>query len=79
MDFDRDKVDEVTLALLWLTHFKDGAGVRAWKGHDFATMNRLYERDYITDPKEKVKSVGLTEVGVKRSKELFAKHFMPKT
>jgi len=30
MDYDPDKVDEMTLALLWLTSFKDPVGVRAW-------------------------------------------------
>ena len=29
MDYDRDKVDEMTVALLWLTSFKDPVGVRA--------------------------------------------------
>ena len=28
MEYDEDKVDEVTLALLWLTSFKDPGGVR---------------------------------------------------
>jgi hypothetical protein len=37
MDCDRDKVDEMTLALLWLTSFKDPVGVRAWKGQDWDT------------------------------------------
>lgn len=78
MEFDRDKVDEVTLALLWLPHFKDGGNVRAWKGHDFETMDRLHERDYISDPKGRTKSVALTEEGEKRSKELFVKYFSPK-
>ena len=78
MEFDRDKVDEVTLALLWLTHFKDGGGVRAWKGHDFATMDRLHERDYISDPKGKAKSVAMTEEGEKQSEELFKKYFAPR-
>jgi hypothetical protein len=32
MDYDRDKVDEMVLALLWLTLGGDG---RAWKGHDW--------------------------------------------
>jgi hypothetical protein len=32
MDYDRDKAGEMTLALLWLTSFKDPVGVRAWKG-----------------------------------------------
>lgn len=38
MEFDRDKVDEVTLALLWLTSFKDpvwGASLEGARlGHD---------------------------------------------
>jgi hypothetical protein len=34
MDYDRNKVDEMVLALLTLTMIKDGSGVRAWKGHD---------------------------------------------
>ena len=78
MEFDRDKVDEVTLALLWLTHFKERGGVRAWKGHDFATMDRLHERDYISDPKRKTKSVAMTEEGEKQSRELFEKYFAPR-
>ena len=28
MDYDRDKVDEMTLALLWLTSFKNADDVR---------------------------------------------------
>ena len=44
MDYDRDKVDEMTLALLWLTSFKDPVGVRAWKGaglgHDGTTSHK---------------------------------------
>ena len=30
-------------ALLCLTMHEDGAGTRAWKGHDWAAMDRLYE------------------------------------
>ena len=75
MEYDRDKVDEVTLALLWLTRFKDPAGVRAWKGQDWETMDRLHSKGYISDPKSKAKSVVLSEDGEKRSKELFAKYF----
>ena len=75
MEYDRDKVDEVTLALLWLTRFKDPVGVRAWKGQDWETMDRLHSKGYISDPKSKAKSVVLSEEGEKRSKELFAKYF----
>jgi hypothetical protein len=61
MDYDRDKVDEMTLALLWLTSFKDPVGVRAWKGQDWDTMERLHTKGFISDPKSKAKSVVLSE------------------
>jgi len=32
MEYDKDKVDEMTLALLYLTTFNDKYGLRAWKG-----------------------------------------------
>jgi hypothetical protein len=75
MEYDQDKVDEMTLALLWLTSFKDPGGVRAWKGQHWDTMERLHSKGYISDPKNKAKSVVLSEEGEKRSKELFVKHF----
>ncbi len=75
MDYDYDKVDEMTLALLWLTSFKDPVGARAWKGQNWETMERLHAKGYISDPKSKAKTVVLSEEGEKRSKDLFAKHF----
>ena len=75
MEYDQDKVDEMTLALLWLTSFKNPVGVRAWRGQDWDTMERLHAKGYISDPKSKAKSVVLSEEGEKRSKELFVKHF----
>ena len=41
MEYDEDKVDEMVLALLHLTTFKEGMGIRAWKGHDWNAMDRL--------------------------------------
>jgi len=38
-------------------------------------MNRLHEKGMIEDPVNKNKSVGLTEEGLRRSRELFIKHF----
>lgn len=75
MDYDQDKVDEITLALLWLTTFKDPVGVRAWKGQDWDTMERLQAKGFISDPRSKTKSVRLSEEGEKQSRDLFAKHF----
>ena len=72
MEYDREKVDEMVLALLWLTLGGDG---RAWKSHDWDALNRLHERGYISDPKSKAKSVAMTEEGERRARELFARHF----
>ena len=76
MEIDKAKVDEFTLALLYLTTFKDRSGQRAWKGHDWDVLNRLYEKGYIDDPVSKAKSVMLTDEGAEQSKRLFEKHFM---
>ncbi len=38
MAIDWNKVDEVTLALLNLTSFKEHGIVRSWKGHDWDVM-----------------------------------------
>ena len=73
MEYDKDKVDEMVLALLYLTtHDK---GTRAWKGMDWDAMDRLHDKGYIGNPKSKAKSVTLTEEGEKLSEEFFKKHF----
>jgi hypothetical protein len=58
MDYDKDKVDEIVLALLFLTLHGGG---RAWKGHDWDALGRLHEKGMIGDPVGKAKSVLLTE------------------
>jgi hypothetical protein len=75
MDYDRDKVDEMVLALLTLTMMKDDSGVRAWKGHDWEALDRLHAQGYISDPKSKAKSVVFREEGARRAQELFAQYF----
>ena len=63
MEYNKDKVDEMALALLYLTSFAEkGYGWRAWKGMDWDVMNRLHEKGYIGNPKSKskAKSVSLT-------------------
>lgn len=73
--YDTDKVDEMVLALLWLTRFDDGYGPRAWKGVDWGAMNRLYEKGYVGNPKSKAKSVPLSEEGARLSETLFQRYF----
>jgi hypothetical protein len=76
MEYDKDKVDEMVLALLYLTTFdEDEYGARAWKGHDWEAMDRLHAKGYISDPKSKAKSVMVSVKGVKRSRKLFEKNF----
>jgi len=72
LDYDEDKVDDAVLALMYLTiHDR----VRAWKGFDWDALNRLHEQGFIADPKNKTKSVVLTEEGLARSEELFEQLF----
>lgn len=75
MEYDKDKIDEAVLALLYLTTFSEDAGQRAWKGHDWGVMDRLHEKGYIGDPKSKAKSVIVTEEGAAESERLFKKLF----
>ena len=73
MDYDEGKVDEMVLALLYLTSFNEHGFVRAWKGYDWDALNRLHESGLISDPKNKYKSIVLSEEGARRSEELFWK------
>lgn len=77
MSYDKDKVDDFTLALLYLVmHNEDEYGARAWKGFDWETMNRLHSKGYIGDPVSKAKSVFVTPEGSKKAKELFNLYFI---
>jgi hypothetical protein len=77
MDYDKEKVDDLTLALLYLVMTKEKHGVFAWKGFDWETMNRLHEKGYISNPIGKQKSVGVSLEGQKKAEELFRKYCMP--
>ena len=80
MEYDKDRVDEYTLALLYLVSHdrREGYGARAWKGFDWDTMNRLHEKGMISNPVGKAKSVVMTEAGFKKAKMLFRRHFVDK-
>ena len=76
MDYDPDKVDEAVLALLFLTlHDADEFGGRAWKGFDWAALDRLHEKGFIGDPRSKAKSITLDADGIKAAKAAFARLF----
>ena len=76
MEVDQEKIDDMVLALLYLTTFEQKPRLRAWKSHSWDVLDRLHQKDYISDPATKAKSVLLTDAGAKRSQELFEKHFM---
>jgi hypothetical protein len=72
MELDTNKIDDATLALLYLG-LHDGA--RAWKGFDWDAMDRLHQAGYITDPRGRAKSVVFTEAGLERARRLLEELF----
>jgi hypothetical protein len=68
MDIDNDKIDEAVLALLWQNLTSTGT---AWKGFDWASMERLHARGLISDPVRPSKSVTMTAEGRVEAKRLF--------
>ena len=75
MNIDTDKIDDVVLALLQLTLHNER---RAWKGHDWGVLDRLYAKGLIDNPANKAKSVVLSDEGLRRSQELFDAMFTRK-
>ena len=75
MEYDKDKVDEATLALLYLGLSRTPAGGRAWKGFDLQTLARLRQKGWIAEPRVKDLSVAVTPDGVKKAEEFFRKYF----
>jgi len=68
MEIDLDKIDDAVLGLLWLTLHDER---RAWKGFDWAAMDRLHQKGLIADPANKAKSVILSDEGLRRAEKLF--------
>jgi ribosomal protein S18 acetylase RimI-like enzyme len=74
----QEAIDELTLALLYLTRFPDGEGNRydeiAWKNYDFNAIDRLDEEKLIINPKRKrgggYKYAYMTEKGREKAREL---------
>lgn len=78
MEYDKDKVDEMILALLYLTTSRDRFSTKAWKGFDWQALDRLHQKGYIGNPKGKSASVEITPEGARLSQELFLEHFSKK-
>ena len=71
-EYDHEKVDKTVLALLYLMLHDWN---RAWKGLDWEVLDRLHEKGWIGDPRNKAKSVVFTEEGLALSKQLFELYF----
>lgn len=70
---DTNRIDDAVLALLWLgLHDKSGA---TWKSFDWAAMERLHDKGFISSPVGRAKSVYLSGEGFARSKALFEAMF----
>ena len=72
MEYDEEKVDQLVLAVLYLTLHD---GMRAWKGVDFDALDRLYGKGLIDNPKNQSKSIVFTEEGLTRAHALVETHF----
>ncbi|MFO8084023.1 MAG: DUF6429 family protein [Desulfobacterales bacterium] len=74
-EYDKDKVDELALALLHLTSFEGELGLRAWKSIDLGVLTRLYEKGFISNPITGSKSVAISREAAEQSEMLFRKYF----
>jgi hypothetical protein len=72
MGVDQDRIDDAVLALLFLGRHDE---IRAWKSFDWAAMERLHSKGFISDPVGKAKSVVFTDEGLRQSEALFRKLF----
>ena len=72
MKLDKEKIDQATLALLYLGLHE---GSRAWKSFDWDAMTRLHEKGLISDPVGKAKSISFTEEGLRASESLLESLF----
>lgn len=75
MEYDKDKVDDMVLALIYLGMFSERSVRRAWKSFDWDALDRLHEKGYISNPKSAAKSVVVNDSGAKLAESLFRKHF----
>lgn len=69
---DTDKIDEAVLGLLLLGLHDN---YRAWKGFDWDALDRLHENGLIANPRNKAKSVILTEEGLAKAEQAFDRLF----
>jgi hypothetical protein len=72
MPIDLNRIDEATLALLYLGLHDDK---RAWKSFDWDATDRLCAKGLIADPRGKAKSLVFTEEGLVAARAAFVRLF----
>jgi len=77
MSFNTEKIDEIVLAVLYLSAYKitKESEWRAWKGIEWEVLNRLHEKGLISNPKTKAKSIYFSDKGFELANELAEKLF----
>jgi hypothetical protein len=70
--YDETRIWEAVLALLAAFSFGEGRG---WKGYDWAVLDALHERGYISNSAKAAKSVCLTEEGLAAGNRAAARLF----
>jgi Domain of unknown function (DUF6429) len=71
----KDEADDQILALLQLTTLKNGPIKRVWEGQYRQSLDRLFEKGYLVDPRTKAQSVVLTNAGREKARALFHRQF----
>ena len=74
-EYSNEVIDEIILALLFFNSFEDNYGKRAWKSLNWDSLNRLHEKEYISDPKKKAKSVIISDEALKLGKKFAENYF----
>lgn len=72
MPIDHDRIDEATLALLYLGLHES---CRAWKSFDWDATDRLHAKGLLANPRNKAKSLVFTDEGLIAAKAAFARLF----
>ncbi len=78
-DSRNDRIDEAVLALLYLgiVQHDQWGQARTWKSFDWSAMERLHDKDLISNPVSKAKSVVLTETGLRRAEAAYRRLIDP--
>jgi hypothetical protein len=71
MDYDEDNVDDTVLVLPHQTIHDDLTEIRAWKGHDWDSLNRVNQKRLYRRPEEQGKIRGHDREGRERRTAFF--------